>query len=162
MAKVVPGRMTAEIEGDFVVFLIGMRFNKPWLPHKWWPVFTAMPRMLRALYRDPDSGLLGHVLTLTPSGPLVIQYWRSVEQLQSFAMDAGRPHRPAWKAFNKAIGYRAGLTSASVGIWHETYIVRAGQYESVYGNMPRFGLARAGEHQPVARRGESAKARLDR
>ena len=28
MPKVVPKRVTAEIEGDFVVFLIGMRINK--------------------------------------------------------------------------------------------------------------------------------------
>ena len=33
MARVVPKRVTAEIEGDFVVFLIGMR-NKPWKVHK--------------------------------------------------------------------------------------------------------------------------------
>ena len=30
MARVIPTRMTAEIKGDFVVFLIGMRINKPW------------------------------------------------------------------------------------------------------------------------------------
>ena len=29
MARVMLNRMTAEIEGDFVVFLIGMRINKP-------------------------------------------------------------------------------------------------------------------------------------
>ncbi len=29
MTKVVPKRVTAEIEGDFVVFLIGLRINKP-------------------------------------------------------------------------------------------------------------------------------------
>ena len=34
MANVIPTRMTAEIEGDFVVFLIGMRINKPWKIHK--------------------------------------------------------------------------------------------------------------------------------
>ena len=35
MAKVNNQRMTVEIEGDFVVFLIGMRLNKPWKIHKW-------------------------------------------------------------------------------------------------------------------------------
>ena len=29
MAKVDARRLTAEVEGDFVVFLIGMRINKP-------------------------------------------------------------------------------------------------------------------------------------
>lgn len=31
----VPGRMSADIEGDFVVFLVGMWFNKPWKIYKW-------------------------------------------------------------------------------------------------------------------------------
>jgi hypothetical protein len=43
--EVRPGRYTADIEGDFVVFLIGMRFNHPLRIRKWLPVATAMPRM---------------------------------------------------------------------------------------------------------------------
>ena len=42
-------RLTADLEGDFAVFLIGMRINKPWKIGKWWPVAQAMPRMLREL-----------------------------------------------------------------------------------------------------------------
>ncbi len=38
------GRVTATLEGDFVVFMIGMRFNKLWAIHKWLPVFLAMPK----------------------------------------------------------------------------------------------------------------------
>ena len=38
-----------------------------------------------------------------------------------------------------------------VGIWHETFKVRAGEYESVYGNMPVMGLAAAGATWPSAR-----------
>jgi Domain of unknown function (DUF4188) len=37
------GRYTADIDGDFVVFLIGMRLNHPLRIRKWWPVATAMP-----------------------------------------------------------------------------------------------------------------------
>ena len=33
MVNVVPKRVTANIDGDFVVFLIGMRINKPWKVH---------------------------------------------------------------------------------------------------------------------------------
>lgn len=47
MAKVIPERLTAEIEGEFVIFLIGMRINKIWKVHKWLPVFLAMPRMIK-------------------------------------------------------------------------------------------------------------------
>ncbi|HCU50057.1 MAG TPA: DUF4188 domain-containing protein [Micromonosporaceae bacterium] len=154
MASVVKGRMSADIEGDFVVFLIGMRFNKPWKIHKWWIVFSAMPRMLRALSERPEAGMLGYLMTVTLTGPVLIQYWRSPEQLEAFSRDASMPHSPAWRAFNKAI---AG--NGDVGIWHETYLVKAGQYESVYGNMPRIGLAKAGEHVPVARKGDTAAQR---
>ncbi|GIH09182.1 transcriptional regulator [Rhizocola hellebori] len=154
MARVFNGRMTADIEGDFVVFLIGMRFNKPWKVHKWWAVFTAMPRMLKVLYRRPETGFLGATFAITATGPLLVQYWRSAEQLEAFARDASMPHNPAWKSFNRAIG-----GNGDVGIWHETYQVPAGKYETVYGNMPRVGLAKAAEHVPVARKGDSAAQR---
>jgi hypothetical protein len=36
-----------------------------------------------------------------------------------------------------------------VGIWHETYHVRAGDFEVIYGNMPEVGLARASTHRPL-------------
>ena len=48
MATIVPGRMTtANRTEHFVVFLIGMRLNRPLRIEKWWPVFQAMPRMIR-------------------------------------------------------------------------------------------------------------------
>jgi hypothetical protein len=50
--------------------------------------------------------------------------------------------------------------SGDVGIWHETYLVRAGAYEAIYGNLPRIGLAAAGDHVPIARRGQSAARRV--
>ena len=59
MAKVIKERVTAEIEGDFVVFLIGMRVNRIWKLHKWLPVFFAMPRMLIELRKNPESGFIG-------------------------------------------------------------------------------------------------------
>ncbi len=51
-------RLTATLDGDFVVFLIGMRINKPWMAHKWFPVALAMPRMLKELSRQPELGFL--------------------------------------------------------------------------------------------------------
>jgi hypothetical protein len=50
--------------------------------------------------------------------------------------------------------------SGDVGIWHETYVVGAGAYESVYSNMPVFGLAAASRHVPVARKANAAAARI--
>jgi hypothetical protein len=44
VANVIGSRMSAEMEGEFVVFLIGMRINKPWKVHKWLPAFLARER----------------------------------------------------------------------------------------------------------------------
>jgi hypothetical protein len=153
-SKVHPGRYTADLPGDFVVFLIGMRINRPWKVGQWLPVFVAMPRMLRWLDKHPEAGLLEwHNAWI--HGPAVIQYWRSFEDLDRFARADGEPHLPAWKAFNRAV-----RSTGDVGIWHETYKVGAGESESIYGNMPRVGLARAGRHVPVGTTGQSAARRI--
>ena len=152
MAKVAANRVTAKIEGDFVVFLIGIRINKPWKLHKWLPVFQAMPRMIRELERHPESGFLGHIMSLG----VIVQYWRSFEHLEAYARDANQLHWPAWVAFNK----RVGKSRDDVGIWHETYRVRAGEYECVYSGMPPFGLAKASATVDAVGQMESARGRL--
>jgi hypothetical protein len=152
---VFPGRHTAKIEGDFVVFIIGMRVNRPWKPHKWWPVFTAMPRMVKELEADPGSGFLGASQGLLAGGPALVQYWRSFEDLERYARNADSRHLPAWRKFNQRV-----RGSGDVGIWHETYQVRAGEYEAIYGNMPRVGLAAATEHRPIGSATGSAARRI--
>ena len=47
-----------------------------------------------------------------------------------------------------------------VGMWRETYLVRAGEYESVYGGMPLIGLAKAGARAAVTAETESARERI--
>jgi Domain of unknown function (DUF4188) len=148
---VIPGRMRATIEGDFVVFLIGMRINRPWKLHKWVPVARAMGPMLRALRQDEALGLLGFSAWVGPTGPLFVQYWRSVEHLEAFARDPKLTHHPAWRAYSRNVG-----GNGDVGVWHETYQVRDGAFEAMYGNMPRFGLATAGEHAPMAAASDAA------
>ena len=149
MPAVIDGQFTARQEGDFVVFLIGMRINKPWKLAAWWPVFIAMPKMLAELKRaGPESGFLGH--TPLKLG-VIVQYWRSFEQLEAYARSHDHLHWPAWVAFNKRVKGARG----DVGIWHETYKVRAGEFECVYSGMPPFGLAAAGELVRIGRVGES-------
>jgi hypothetical protein len=58
MSRIIPARVTAQLDGDFVVFLIGMRINKWWKFWKWLPVATVMPKMLVELARRPELGLL--------------------------------------------------------------------------------------------------------
>ena len=154
MAKVIAKRVTAEIEGDFVVFLIGMRINKPWKIHKWLPVFRVMPRLIRELERRPDSGFLGHIMNFG----VLVQYWRSFGHLEAYARNSGQLHWPAWVDFNRRIGGSRG----DVGIWHETYKVRAGEYECVYSGMPLFGLAKASSMVDAAGPLESARGRLEK
>ncbi|WP_262007597.1 DUF4188 domain-containing protein [Streptomyces sp. FIT100] len=153
----IQGRMTAEAQGEVVVFLIGMRVNSFRAVRSWWPVFKAMPRMLRELSQDKDSGLLGYQLLLgAPRVLYTVQYWESKEKLLAYAAAQDKEHRPAWTAFNRRM--REGKDK--VGFWHETYLVPAGSYENVYVNMPAFGLGAATDVVPVARRGERAADRL--
>ena len=152
MSQVIPNRMTAEIEGDFVVFLIGMRINKPWKIHKWLPVSLGMFRMLKELEARPESGFLGHIMGLG----VIVQYWRSFEHLEAYARDENQRHWPVWVAFNKRVRDSRG----DVGIWHETYQARAGEYETIYSGMPPFGLGKVGKLVPASGRRESARGRF--
>ena len=152
MAHIYPGRHSATIEGDFVVFLIGMRLNRPWrVRHLPWFIGT-MPRMLKELEADPDAGLLGYERALMFGGLAVVEYWRSFEHLERYARNPDAHHLPSWREFNKRI-----RDSGDIGIWHETYKVRAGDFEAIYGNMPRVGLGAFGDHRPVGTTSTAAK-----
>jgi len=155
MAKIFPGRYTAQMEGSFVVFLIGMRANRVFAVRKWLQVARAMPRMLEELSRNPELGFLSGETLLSWRGPTMLQYWKSFEHLTAYAHARDAAHLPAWAAFNRAIG-----NDGTVGIWHETYLVEPHHFETVYANMPRCGLARAGEHLLVTGLRDSARQRI--
>ena len=137
-----------------VVFLIGVRINQPLHIHKWWPITQAMPRMIKELQRQPELGLI-HAETWFSRTVIMIQYWRSRDQLLHYATNKDAEHLPAWRAFNKSVG-----TDGSVGIWHETYVMSPGHYETMYVNMPPFGLGKAGTLQPASGAMTSASGRL--
>jgi hypothetical protein len=147
-------KLTAHLEGEFVVFLIGMRINQFWKVHKWWPVVRAMGRMLPELYRQPALGLLHHEMWFGRA-LILVQYWRSMDQLMDYAKARDSQHLPAWQAFNKAIG-----TDGSVGIWHEIYQAGPGTHENIYVNMPPFGMGKAGTLVPAKGGLQSARGRL--
>jgi hypothetical protein len=140
MARIIEWRVCAEIEGEFVLFLIGMRINKPWKFWRWLPVSAAMPRMLIELAKKPELGLLHASTQFGFPNIVVTQYWRSFDALEAYAKNRDAAHLPAWQAFNKAIG-----SNGDVGIWHETYLIAPGRYENIYNNMPPYGLGAAGE-----------------
>jgi hypothetical protein len=150
MGQLAGRRMTAEVEGDFVVFLIGARPNSKL--HLLRSLIDlggrrGMKHMLDYLIAHPEKGLLAYELGF----PTIVQYWRSFEQLEAFAKDAADPHLAAWRNYWRRVG-----KSDRTGIWHETYQVRAGEYEAIYGNMPPHGLGKAGRLVPVS---ESSSAR---
>jgi hypothetical protein len=155
MGKVIAERMAASIEGDFVVFLIGMRINKPWKVSKWLPALLGMPKIIKELEKLPaaDTGFLGH------NGiglGVIVQYWRSFEHLEAYAKSQQNKHFPAWMAFNKRMKSARG----DVGIWHETYLVKAGQYEAIYIGMPEYGLGRISKLVPATGNRNEARQRL--
>ncbi|HWD78912.1 MAG TPA: DUF4188 domain-containing protein [Kribbella sp.] len=155
MGDVVEGRHSAAYDGELVVFLIGMRVNSVLKVREWLPVVRAMGPMLRELSKDKDSGLLGFRTLPTWRGVTLVQYWESVEKLQAFANDTGRKHRPAWVEY-----FRNSYKGGAAGIWHETYVVPAGNTETIYGNMPLLGLGRVQGVVPVGNRGDTAAERL--
>jgi Domain of unknown function (DUF4188) len=108
-------RLTANLEGSSVVFLIGMRINKPLKIHKWLPVARATPKMINELYRKPELGFI-HAEMWFSRTLIMVQYCRSMERLLAYAKNCEAAHLPAWQAFNKSVS-----TDSSVGIWHETY-----------------------------------------
>lgn len=157
MGRTVRGRQTATPGPDgVVVFLIGMRINRLWQVWKWFPVFTAMAGMLPELMRDRSLGLLGRPRTFV-SGRIieVQQYWRSFEELEAYARDPQRRHLKAWRSFNRRV-----RGNGSVGIFHETYRIAPTACETLYANMPPFGLADAVGAGPVGGGAQSAAQRL--
>lgn len=139
-----------------VVFHIGMKIRQPWRPDLWGPVFAAMPRMLKELSMEPDSGLLDWKLVADPRGPWTVQYWENTEKLYAYASRPDAQHRPAWAEFNR----RARAHPGAVGIWHETFEVA--RSESIYVGMKPSGLGKALGHVPVGPASDRGEQRLGR
>jgi hypothetical protein len=158
MSEILAQRVTAKMDQPFVVFLIGMRVNKLFAFGKWGVAFNSFPKMLQELSANPELGFL-HGETfyrLRPIMPVMISYWRSFDHLERFARSRDHTHLPAWREFYQKVG-----TDGTVGIWHETYTIAPGNSETIYANMPLFGLAKAaGGAAPVGRGSTTARMRV--
>jgi Monooxygenase af470-like len=151
---IIKQRMTAKMNDSFVVFLIGMRINKFWKFHKWFPVAKAMPKMIKELMAHKEMGFITAESWFGRT-TIMVQYWESFEKLEAYAKNKDANHFPAWQHFNRHI-----KSNGDVGIWHETYLVQKGGYECVYNNMPTFGLGKAGELIPAVGNYHNAKDRI--
>lgn len=152
-AKIVPGRFTAESHEGIVVFVIGMRINKWRAVHKWLPVLMAMPPMIKELAIHKELGCLSSENFFKLPLTFMVQYWHSEEELHAYSK--GQKHLSAWKTFNQKV-----RNNDAVGIYHETYLISPGQSESIYVNMPEFGLAKALGKKAITPATSSARQRL--
>lgn len=149
------GRFTTDNSDSIVVFIIGMRINKRWAIHQWLPVFMAMPGMIKELYTHQEElGFLGTENYFGLRTTAMIQYWKSTDELLAYAKM--EKHLAAWKEFNQ----RARKNDA-VGIYHETYQIQAGSYESIYVNMPSYGLSQAKSPISISKGQQTAKELLN-
>lgn len=156
MAKPNEQRMIAEVEGEFLVFMIELRIHQWWRFWNWYPVVRAMTNMLVELLGKPEYGLLHYEYWFAFRRQLILMYWRSYEQMHDWALNRDGAHIPGWKMLNKLMKEHPKL----LGFWHESYVVQAGQYETFYRNVPDVGLGKAGSLTPLVGRMPTAAARL--
>jgi fumigallin biosynthesis monooxygenase-like protein len=149
------GRWSVQSDDDVVVFIIGAKVRNPLRAMRALPLLAQMRGMLTDLAAAPDKGLLAFQSHGGPFG-VIVQYWRSFDDLERFARSAQDRHAGVWKSWSRLGQHH----NPSVGIWHETYRVRAGDYEAIYQNMPPTGLGRAGGLTPVGPSRESARERI--
>lgn len=153
---------TDTYDGDLVVFLLGMRPRRAWRLGQAFFVSRAMFRMQAELERDRAAGgalgYLGGFNAIAPTGPIVVQYWRSFAELESYSHATELEHRPAWLTFYRLTH---GAGAARVGLWHETYRVPAGAHETIYADLAGpVGLGAAIGTQPLANRGATSRERI--
>lgn len=159
----VHGRMAGRINGDFCVFLIGIRNQHPLALDGTFRVavgaFNGMIRELEAAAPE-KSGFLGaspYVGTNWNRGShtMAVMYWRSHEHLQAFARDRDASHWPAWKLAQKLC-----RESPHIALWHEAYNVRGGDYDAIYVNCPPLGLGHAGYLLPAKGKLATSEGRM--
>jgi hypothetical protein len=122
MAQIIKGRKFANVQGDFVVFLIGMRVNNWLMIHKWFPVAMAMPKMIKSCIKIHKADSWARIAGWQDNNiRAVLEIIRTSE---AYAKNKDMEHFPAWKAFNLK-----ARQSGVVGVWHETYKISQGSYE---------------------------------
>jgi len=141
IAEIIRGRMTAAPPPGTVVFLFGLRVNDWGAVRDWLPLWRSLDRMLRELERRPESGCLWSTRVRDGREITVIQYWRDMDALMTYAQNKAFLHANAWRRFNLGVGDRG-----TVGIWHEAYVIdpeTPGHLHAIYRDIPERGLAAA-------------------
>jgi hypothetical protein len=157
---VLRGRYSGELTGDFCVFHIGLVLNEQIPSKEAKKVGDAFTAMLLELESNREKyGFFGSTsfssLNFQVNGIMSIQYWRSQEDLNAYARNGMAKHFPN-------MIWSAGVVklSPNFGIWHESFRVRDGEYESIYVNCPRILLGKAGKLVEAKGRRRTARGRL--
>lgn len=177
---VVPGRVTAQLPSrgasassplfgstpaarPLVVFHLGVRFNHPLGvlspgAKEIGDYFTAMTKALAE--RRDDFGML-HITTWRAAERssnntlMTIAYFRDADGLNRFAHDP--VHRAGWDWY---LRFAKKEGNSHIGIFHETFVTRPGDYETIYVDCPPTLLGAAnvrvdeGEKEAAAAAGE--------
>lgn len=147
--------VTARRPGEFVVVLLGIRLNRWWSLGHWRWARRSMRDLFEDLASDPSWGLLGYQEWRGRGFLTTVQYWRSFEDLVRWSRLPKGKHRSVWTEYTRRIA-----ADGAVGIWHETYVVGPGRYETVYTNMPPTGLGRVAPRETAIKRLGTAAGRL--
>ena len=156
MGNLNKSRMMADLEGEFLLFVIELQVHKLWQFRKWYPAVKGMNQMLTELMEKKEYGLLSFEYWFAFRRQLFLMYWRSYEHMHDWALNKDATHIPGWKMLNKLMKDRSEV----MGFWHESYVVQPYQYESFYRNVPAVGLGRAGDLIPIKGRMSTAAVRL--
>ena len=140
-----PFRVRAASKSSRCLFLVGMRVNNLWNPIHIILTFFMMWKVLKSLETKKPVGYCGYEVAFGRN-IIIPTYWTSKEALIKYASSSrGVVHGEARKSFVDRV-----LNSGTVGIWHETYCVTPGNFESLYINMPEdFGLLNDLPAQPA-------------
>lgn len=149
-------RMIAELEDEFLIFIVELQVHKLWQFRRWYPAVQGMNQMLSELIRDKEYGLLSFEYRFSFRRQLFIMYWRSFEHMHDWALNKNATHIAGWKMLNQLMKAHPEV----MGFWHESYVVRPNEYESFYRNVPSVGLGLAGTLVPIRGRASTAAQRL--
>ena len=145
MGKLNESRMIADLEGEFLVFVIELQIHKLWRFRQWYPAVKGMNRMLFELIEKKEFGLLHFEYRFSFRKQFFLMYWRSYEHMHDWALNKNASHIPGWQMLNQLMKDHPDI----IGFWHESFVVQPYQYESFYRNVPTVGLGGAGELIPL-------------
>ena len=152
MANITGRRMTAEIDGDFVVFLIGARFNSFHLVKTVLDLGgrRGMKHMLDYLVAHPESACSAKIPDRAADHRAVLAF---LDHLEAFANDTGDPHVAAWRDYWRRVGRRPGPASGTRRTW-----VGPADMRRSSGTCSRLGRGKAGRLVPSAEAGPRGTA----